>query len=83
MCLGAGCNIALYYYGGFCYLLLRRYLDAARAFNTVLNYISRCAGCPDNWHALKRPLRTLFPDRHAGRAAEQVDEEVCCACRYN
>ncbi|BDA50611.1 Eukaryotic translation initiation factor 3 subunit L [Coccomyxa sp. Obi] len=37
----AGCNIALYYYSGFCYLLLRRYLDAARAFNNVLNYIAR------------------------------------------
>jgi hypothetical protein len=49
-----GCNIALYYYGGFCYLLLRRYLDAARAFNTVLNYISRCAHppCPHAWHRL-------------------------------
>jgi hypothetical protein len=41
--LPAGCNIALYYHSGFCYLMLRRYLDAARAFNTVLNYILRCA----------------------------------------
>jgi translation initiation factor 3 subunit L len=42
----AGCNIALYYYSGFCYLLLRRYLDAARAFNNVLNYIARSAPIP-------------------------------------
>ncbi len=38
----AGCNIALYYYSGFSYLQLRRYLDAARAFNAVLTYIARC-----------------------------------------
>ena len=38
----AGCNIALYYYSGFCYLQLRRYTDAARAFNSVLTYIARC-----------------------------------------
>jgi RNA polymerase I-associated factor PAF67 len=37
----AGANIALYYYGGFCYLMMRRFLDAARAFNTVLVYINR------------------------------------------
>lgn len=41
----AGCNIALYYYSGFCYLLLRRYTDAARAFNNVLNYIARSGSC--------------------------------------
>lgn len=40
--LNAGCNIALYYYSGFCYLQLRRYTDAARAFNSVLTYIARC-----------------------------------------
>ena len=37
----AGCNIALYYYSGFCYLQQRRYMDAARAFNSVLTYIAR------------------------------------------
>ncbi len=39
----AGCHISLFYYGGFCYLMGRRYLDAARTFNTVLAYIQRCA----------------------------------------
>jgi hypothetical protein len=39
----AACNISMYYYAGFCYLLLRRYTDAARTFNIVLNYISRFA----------------------------------------
>jgi translation initiation factor 3 subunit L len=38
----AGCHISLFYYGGFCYLMSRRYLDAARAFNTVLAYVQRC-----------------------------------------
>lgn len=37
----AGANIALYYYAGFSYLMLQRYLDATRAFNTVLVYINR------------------------------------------
>ena len=41
----AACNISLYYYAGFCYLLLRRYTDAARSFNIILNYISRHATC--------------------------------------
>ena len=40
----AGCHISLFYYGGFCYLMSRRYLDAARTFNTVLAYIQRWAG---------------------------------------
>lgn len=38
----ASCNISLYYYGGFCYLMQRRYLDAARAFNSILAFIHRC-----------------------------------------
>ena len=41
LCCCAACNISLYYYAGFCYLLLRRYTDAARTFNIILNYISR------------------------------------------
>ena len=39
----AGCNITLYYNTGFCYLMMRRYLDAARAFNIGLAYINRYA----------------------------------------
>jgi len=34
----------LYYYTGFSYLMLQRYLDAARAFNIILNYINRSVG---------------------------------------
>eukprot|EP00891_Asterochloris_glomerata_P008661 jgi/Astpho2/8661/Aster-05134 len=37
----AGCHITLYYYAGFSYLMVRRWLDAARAFNIVLSYIAR------------------------------------------
>lgn len=37
----AGANIALYYYAGFSYLMLQRYLDATRSFNIILNYINR------------------------------------------
>ena len=47
----AACNISLYYYTGFCYLLLRRYTDAARTFNIVLNYISRCGSVPCSIHS--------------------------------
>lgn len=36
-----GCNITLFYYGGFSYLMLRRYIDAATAFNTILAYIAQ------------------------------------------
>lgn len=39
----AGCNITLFYYSGFSYLMLRRYVDAASAFNTILAYIARQA----------------------------------------
>jgi translation initiation factor 3 subunit L len=39
-----GCNISVYYYGGFCYMMQRRYLDAARAFNTILAFIHRVKG---------------------------------------
>lgn len=38
----AGCNITLYYHAGFCYLMMRRYLDASRAFNTILTFINQC-----------------------------------------
>ena len=38
---GAGSHISLYYYGGFCYLMERRYLDAARVFNEILAFIDR------------------------------------------
>ncbi|KAK9803817.1 hypothetical protein WJX73_002987 [Symbiochloris irregularis] len=40
-CKIAGCNITLYYHAGFCYLMMRRYLDASRAFNTILTYINQ------------------------------------------
>ncbi|KXZ49005.1 hypothetical protein GPECTOR_24g295 [Gonium pectorale] len=36
-----GAHITLFYYGGFAYLMQRRYLDAARCFNAVLLYIYR------------------------------------------
>jgi len=36
-----GCHISTYYYAGFAYLMLRRYTDAGRCWNTVLSYINR------------------------------------------
>ena len=35
------CHVATYYYVGFCYMGLRRYADATRTFNSILNFISR------------------------------------------
>jgi len=37
----AGCQISLYYYVGFAYLMLRRYVDAIKTFSNILLYISR------------------------------------------
>jgi translation initiation factor 3 subunit L len=34
-------NINLYYYAGVSYLMLKRYIDAGRCFNTILSYIIR------------------------------------------
>ncbi|CAG0893852.1 unnamed protein product [Cyprideis torosa] len=35
------CQITTYYYVGFCYLMMRRYADAIRAFSQILLYIQR------------------------------------------
>jgi len=35
------CHVATYYYVGFCYMALRRYPDAIRAFTSILNFVSR------------------------------------------
>jgi hypothetical protein len=38
------CHVTTFYYVGFCYMMLRRYHDAIRAFVTVLNFIVRMRG---------------------------------------
>ena len=35
------CHVTTYYYVGFCYIMLRRYPDATRAFISILNFILR------------------------------------------
>jgi len=35
------CHISLYYYLGFAYLMMRRYVDAIKAFSNILLYLSR------------------------------------------
>jgi len=37
----AACHISLYYYMGFAYLMMRRYVAAVQAFTNILVYISR------------------------------------------
>ena len=37
-------NVNLYYYAGMAYLMLRRYVDAGRCFNTVLSFLLRVKG---------------------------------------
>merc|ERR1712100_909263 len=38
------CHVTLYYYMGFAYLMLRRYVDAMRAFSDILAFLSKTAG---------------------------------------
>jgi len=38
------CHVTLYYYMGFAYLMLRRYVDAIRAFGDILAFLSKTAG---------------------------------------
>lgn len=35
------CQITIYHYVGFCYLMMRRYKDAMRSFESILLYIQR------------------------------------------
>jgi translation initiation factor 3 subunit L len=35
------CHTSVYYYMGFCYIMLRRYEDAVRVFSSTVNHISR------------------------------------------
>lgn len=39
-----GCQITMYYYVGFAYLMMRRYADAIRTFSSILLYIQRTKG---------------------------------------
>lgn len=38
------CHVTLYYYMGFAYLMLRRYVDAIRSFSDILAFLSKTAG---------------------------------------
>ena len=82
---GAGCNIALYYYSGFSYLQLRRYLDAARAFNCVLTYIARCArgGALPCWEAAAACFMVCMVCvlRHAQCVHALRNSIACCDSR--
>ena len=35
-------NITFFYYTGFCYLSMGRYIDAAKLYNYILAFIARC-----------------------------------------
>ena len=39
-----GCQITMYYYVGFAYMMMRRYNDAIRTFSNILVYIQRAKG---------------------------------------
>ena len=39
-----GCQISMYYYVGFAYMMMRRYADAIRTFSNILLYIQRTRG---------------------------------------
>ncbi|KAJ9068729.1 hypothetical protein DSO57_1025673 [Entomophthora muscae] len=36
-----GCHVTVYYYIGFCYLMMRRYSDAINSFTHILSFMSR------------------------------------------
>jgi len=38
------CHVTLYYYMGFAYLMLRRYVDSIRSFSDILAFLSKTAG---------------------------------------
>jgi len=38
------CHVTLYYYMGFAYLMLRRYVDAIRTFSDILVFLSKTSG---------------------------------------
>merc|ERR1719393_937773 len=38
------CHVTLYYYMGFAYLMLRRYVDAINTFSNILAFLSKTAG---------------------------------------
>jgi len=38
------CHVTLYYYMGFAYLMMRRYVDSIRAFGDILSFLSKTAG---------------------------------------
>ena len=39
-----GCQITMYYYVGFAYMMMRRYADAIRSFSNILLFIQRTKG---------------------------------------
>ena len=39
-----GCQITMFYYVGFAYMMMRRYNDAIRTFSNILLYIQRTKG---------------------------------------
>jgi translation initiation factor 3 subunit L len=39
-----GCQITMYYYVGFAYMMMRRYSDAIRSFSNILLYVQRTKG---------------------------------------
>jgi len=38
------CHVTLYYYMGFAYLMMRRYVDSIRSFSDILSFLSKTAG---------------------------------------
>lgn len=52
-----GAHITLFYYGGFSYLMQRRYVDAARCFNAVLLYIYRVKAAHRNSPQFEQMLK--------------------------
>merc|ERR1719199_1375433 len=78
------CHVTLYYYMGFAYLMLRRYVDAINTFSNILAFLSKTAGVnslsyqydamakkQDQMYALLLLARSLSP-RPLDEALERV-----------
>lgn len=83
------CHITLYYYASFAYIMMRRYIDAARCLNTILSFVARVkqyhersAGYDqilkknEQMYALLAVSAALCP-----AAAKLLDENVATALR--
>eukprot|EP01121_Diplochlamys_sp_Union-15-3_P007954 TRINITY_DN206_c0_g1_i1.p1 TRINITY_DN206_c0_g1~~TRINITY_DN206_c0_g1_i1.p1 ORF type:complete len:496 (-),score=58.76 TRINITY_DN206_c0_g1_i1:24-1469(-) len=74
------CHISLYYYLGFAYMMMRRFVDATKAFSNILLYISRISNKqhPGNRNTSKREgqMYNLLAIVMSFSPMQRIDETV-------